>query len=108
MCGVALFDPAQRKLRRCGGCPQPDADEELMDRLREWRERAAGELAVPAYLIFTDATMTAVAEDQPESLEELGQVPGMGPARLSRYGPAVLALVAGALPDSVPEPSAGA
>jgi DNA helicase-2/ATP-dependent DNA helicase PcrA len=108
ICGVALFDPTQRKLRRCGGCPTPEPDEELLGRLREWRDKIAGELAIPAYLIFTDATMTAVAEDQPDSMAELGQLPGMGPARLTRYGPAVLALVAGALPHSVPDPTPSA
>ncbi|GAA1705679.1 ATP-dependent DNA helicase UvrD2 [Fodinicola feengrottensis] len=104
LCGVALFDSTQRKLRRCGGCPPPEPDAELFERLREWRERIAAELAVPPYLILTDASMTAVAEDQPDSLAELGEIPGMGPARLTRYGQAVLALVAGALPDSVPDP----
>jgi len=81
-------------------------DDDLFERLREWRMGLAKVQAVPAYVIFTDATMTALAERQPTSLEQMVDIAGIGPRKLALYGEAVLALVAGARPaDLVPEPS---
>jgi superfamily II DNA helicase RecQ len=48
---------------------------------------------VPAYVIAHDATLLAVVEARPDSLAELGRVRGMGPARLARYGPEMLAVL---------------
>src|SRR3712207_8307056 len=42
-------------------CP-PTYDEALFERLREWRSRTAAEAKVPAYVVFTDATLVAIAE----------------------------------------------
>jgi DNA helicase-2/ATP-dependent DNA helicase PcrA len=98
-CGVALFDPTQRKLRRCSACPV-DADEELFERLRSWRLAVASGSGVPAYVVFTDATLTAIAADRPTTVDSLGQIPGVGPRKLTQYGDAVLALVGGAEPEA--------
>jgi DNA helicase-2/ATP-dependent DNA helicase PcrA len=97
ICGVALFDPTQRKLRRCGGCPA-DYDEDLFGRLREWRTLLAKQQKLPAYVIFTDATLTAVAEQTPSTEQQLAAIPGVGPRKLTLYADAILALVAGADP----------
>jgi DNA helicase-2/ATP-dependent DNA helicase PcrA len=70
-------------------------DEELFERLREWRIRVAGEQKVPAYVVFTDATLTALAERRPGRMEELAAIAGIGPRKLDMYGEAVLALIAG-------------
>ncbi|HSK53896.1 MAG TPA: ATP-dependent DNA helicase UvrD2 [Jiangellales bacterium] len=91
MCGTALQDGAERKLGRCAGCPSA-IDEALFERLRSWRLEQARSQSVPAYVIFTDATLTAIAETRPASEGELSAVPGVGRAKLDRYGPAVLAL----------------
>jgi DNA helicase-2/ATP-dependent DNA helicase PcrA len=99
-CGVALFDPVQRKLRRCSACPS-DPDEELFERLRAWRLAVASGAGVPAYVVFTDATLTAIADDKPATVDALGQIPGVGPRKLTQYGDAVLALVGGAEPEDV-------
>jgi DNA helicase-2/ATP-dependent DNA helicase PcrA len=99
-CGIALFDPVQRKLRRCSACPA-DPDEELFERLRTWRLAIASGTGVPAYVVFTDATLTAIAEDRPDTVDALGQIPGVGPRKLAQYGDAVLALVSGAEPEAV-------
>jgi DNA helicase-2/ATP-dependent DNA helicase PcrA len=96
-CGTALFDPVQRKLRRCSSCPA-DPDTELFERLRAWRSALAADRKVPAYVVFTDATLTAVAEDRPTTAEALAEIPGIGPGKLAKYGDAVLALVGGADP----------
>jgi DNA helicase-2/ATP-dependent DNA helicase PcrA len=94
MCGAALLSGGDRKLGRCAGCPS-DLDEELLERLREWRLRVAGKQKVPAFVVFTDATLTALAERRPGSAEELAAIAGIGPRKLGLYGPDVLAIVAG-------------
>ncbi|SHN32881.1 ATP-dependent DNA helicase UvrD2 [Cryptosporangium aurantiacum] len=104
ICGVALFDPTHRKLRRCGSCPA-NYDEELFERLRTWRGALAKEQKLPPYVVFTDATLTAVAELQPSSEAQLAEIAGVGPRKLTLYGEALLALVAGADPASLVEPT---
>jgi DNA helicase-2/ATP-dependent DNA helicase PcrA len=95
VCGSTLVSGVDRKLGRCSTCPS-SLDEELFERLREWRMRVASEQKVPAYVVFTDATLTALAERRPERSEELAGIAGIGPRKLGLYGEAVLALIAGA------------
>ncbi len=76
-------------------------DEELLDRLREWRSRVAVAQKVPAYVVFTDATLTALAERRPERTEQLIEIAGIGPRKLGLYGDAVMALVGGAAVDDL-------
>ncbi len=97
-CGRALLTAAERKLRRCAQCPV-DVDEELMDRLKSWRLETSKEGKVPAYVVFTDATLTAIAMSRPASRSALLEIPGIGGAKLERYGDAVLALCSGAVAD---------
>jgi DNA helicase-2/ATP-dependent DNA helicase PcrA len=63
------------------------------ERLRAWRLNRAREDGVPPYVIFHDSVLHAIAEAGPRSLGELAQVAGVGPAKLDRYGSAVLALL---------------
>lgn len=100
ICGATLLAGADRKLGRCPTCPS-DIDEELYERLREWRQRVAGTQKVPAYVVFTDATLTALAERKPGRTEELVAIAGIGPRKVGLYGDTVLALVAGATVDEV-------
>ena len=58
--------------------------------LRAWRTQAAREHSVPAYVIFHDATLARIAETDPDSREALGELPGIGMAKLDRYGQALL------------------
>ncbi|HEY4581452.1 MAG TPA: DNA helicase RecQ [Lysobacter sp.] len=58
--------------------------------LREWRSQVAREQNVPAYVIFHDATLRAIAEADPADLDELARIPGIGTSKLDRYGEAVL------------------
>jgi DNA helicase-2/ATP-dependent DNA helicase PcrA len=102
VCGAALLAGPERKLGRCAGCPS-DIDEELLERLREWRARVAAAAQVPAYVVFTDATVTALAERKPTGGEQLIEIAGIGPRKVGLYGDAVLALVNGAaVEDLVP------
>jgi ATP-dependent DNA helicase RecQ len=66
----------------------------LFERLRTWRAAQAKEQGVPAYVVFGDATLKALATVRPGSLTALGAVSGIGAAKLERYGEAVLALLA--------------
>ncbi|MFI6270304.1 ATP-dependent DNA helicase UvrD2 [Micromonospora zamorensis] len=100
ICGATLLAGPDRKLGRCPTCPS-DIDDELHERLREWRQRVAGAQKVPAYVIFTDATLIALAERRPERSEELIAIAGIGPRKLGLYGESVLALVGGAGVDDV-------
>ncbi|WP_150239216.1 ATP-dependent DNA helicase UvrD2 [Nocardiopsis quinghaiensis] len=105
VCGTTLTDAAERKLGRCLDCPS-NYDEALLERLRDWRRESAQEQKVPAYVIFTDATLQAIAEQEPTSLTQLSAVSGVGAVKLDRYGDAVLALVSGAEPAEVTDESA--
>ena len=65
-----------------------------MERLRSWRLETSKEGKVPAYVVFTDATLTAIAVSRPASRSDLLEIPGIGGAKLERYGDAVLAILA--------------
>jgi len=69
-------------------------DQHLFERLRDWRAEVATETDKPAYTVLVDLTLAAIAETRPASMAELAQVKGIGPAKLDKYGPALLALVA--------------
>jgi DNA helicase II / ATP-dependent DNA helicase PcrA len=75
-----------------GGRELPAAARQLFGVLRDWRLDQAREQGVPAYVVFTDATLAAIAERRPASRAELAALPGVGAVKLDRYGPAVLAL----------------
>jgi DNA helicase-2/ATP-dependent DNA helicase PcrA len=94
VCGKALTGAVARKLGRCEDCPSA-YDEALFERLREWRAEQAREASVPAYVVFTDATLTALAEVRPATEGELLAISGIGRTKLERYGADVLALCAG-------------
>ncbi|MFI9487581.1 ATP-dependent helicase [Promicromonospora sp. NPDC052451] len=71
-------------------------DTALFDALRDWRLEVAREIDKPAYTVLTDATLAAIAEIRPSGTAELARVNGIGPAKIDRYGAAILAIVAGA------------
>ena len=90
-CGRPLGEAAERKLGRCLDCPA-SLDQALFDRLREWRLDQARSEGVPAFVVFTDATLTAIAEARPGSTGQLAALPGVGRTKLDKYAEAVLAL----------------
>jgi DNA helicase-2/ATP-dependent DNA helicase PcrA len=61
------------------------------DALKAWRLARAREDDVPAYLVFHNTTLEEIAARRPRTLDELAAVPGVGPAKLERYGGDVLA-----------------
>jgi ATP-dependent DNA helicase RecQ len=66
---------------------------DLFDELRVLRKQLADQQRVPAYIVFSDATLRAMAEMRPRSHAALREVPGVGPAKLERYGDAFLAVI---------------
>jgi DNA helicase-2/ATP-dependent DNA helicase PcrA len=93
VCGRVLTGGAERKLGRCLGCPG-DVDEALFEKLRGWRLDRSRELKQPAFCVFTDATLTRIAEVRPSTRAELASIGGVGPAKLDAFGDDVLALCA--------------
>jgi len=101
-CGTELDTAARRKVGRCDDCP-PTYDEATYEGLRTWRLAVARAQSVPAYVVFTDATLTAIAEARPTSLTELARITGVGARKLDQHGGAVLEILAGADPEDVAE-----
>jgi DNA helicase-2/ATP-dependent DNA helicase PcrA len=100
-CGAVLSGAGERKVGRCAECP-PTYDEAVFERLRAWRTSTASEAKVPAYVVFTDATLVAIAELGPRDAAGLATVAGVGPAKLERYGDAVLGVLAAEPAASAP------
>ena len=80
--------PGESKVRAPGDVPV-----ETLDRLRRWRTETARAANVPAYLVFHDATLAAIAAARPSNLGDLLRVPGVGDAKLHRYGEQVLEIL---------------
>jgi DNA helicase-2/ATP-dependent DNA helicase PcrA len=99
VCGKALIEAVDRKLGRCADCPS-DLDEALFQQLRDWRSTQAREQSLPGYCVFTDATLTAIAETRPTDRGSLAKIPGVGSAKLERYAEQVLAILTGGVPAS--------
>ncbi|QIX27616.1 ATP-dependent DNA helicase UvrD2 [Nocardioides sp. JQ2195] len=91
-CGRPLSTAGERKVGRCIDCPAT-YDEDLFARLKEWRRERAGEDGVPAYVVFTDKTLEAVAEMKPADDAQLLRISGIGAAKVERYGDELLALI---------------
>ncbi|MDT0420512.1 MULTISPECIES: DNA helicase RecQ [Streptomyces] len=69
----------------------PEADVPLFEALRAWRAEQAREQAVPAYIVFTDATLRAIVAARPDSVEGLTGVSGVGEKKRATYGEGVVA-----------------
>lgn len=91
-CGRPLSTGAEKKRGRCADCPA-SYDEALFERLREWRKNRADEESVPAFVVFTDATLQLIAEHQPRSPEAMLRITGIGRSKVEKYGEDVLGLV---------------
>jgi DNA helicase-2/ATP-dependent DNA helicase PcrA len=92
ICAAVLNAAVDKKLGRCATCPS-DRDDVLFEQLREWRADRAKGLGQPAYCVFTDATLAAIAEQKPLDVAGLVKIPGIGQAKLDKFGDDVLTLV---------------
>jgi DNA helicase-2/ATP-dependent DNA helicase PcrA len=96
-----FLDDGRQKLRSAGAkrptgvLPILDgADPGLFEALKSWRSAAAKRSGVPAYVIFHDTTLAALAQAKPRDRTGLLAVPGLGPVKAERYGDDVLAVLA--------------
>ena len=80
--------PARQKVTAPGGGGP------LFERLKAWRRERAKADGVPAYVVFHDATLAAIAEELPSNRAALASVSGVGPTKLERYADEVLEIVA--------------
>jgi DNA helicase-2/ATP-dependent DNA helicase PcrA len=92
-CRRPLATSAERSRGYCRDCPVP-YDEQLFAELRSWRKERADAESVPAYVVFTDATLEALAEVRPTSREALLRINGIGPSKVEKYADDVLAILA--------------
>jgi superfamily II DNA helicase RecQ len=67
----------------------------LFTALRQRRKQLATEQGLPPYVIFHDSTLLAMAREKPRSLTALGELPGIGAAKLARYGTDFLSVISG-------------
>ena len=91
--GVKAPGPAKAAPTRGPSVGMPRRGGALYDRLREWRRLRAKADGVPAYVVFHDATLEAIAREQPGDWADLAGIAGVGPAKLERYADEVLEVV---------------
>jgi ATP-dependent DNA helicase RecQ len=88
---------------RAAGLAGLEVDEDLFERLRGLRKRLADEQRVPAYVVFSDATLAEMAARKPRTETELLEIGGVGQTKLARYGDAFLDVIAGARGGVAPD-----
>ncbi len=94
--------PAPARRRRAGsastaaqpGIALAGADAALFESLRAWRADIARDHGVPAYVVFPDATLRAIAQARPLDLQQLRSISGVGDKKRDTYGPALVRLIA--------------
>jgi ATP-dependent DNA helicase RecQ len=102
---ASVSTPAERKGKRgssatasrSGNKPAPialdDAAQRRYDHLKAWRAEVAKSHNLPAYVIFHDATLAAIAQAEPQDLDALQDIAGIGVKKLEAYGAEVLRVV---------------
>jgi ATP-dependent DNA helicase RecQ len=90
----ADWAPQPRRRARRDAIDMGVADEGLFERLRAWRRRRAEQEDVPAFVVLHDSALKAIAAMRPTSRTALAGVPGIGAAKLERFGDDLIALVA--------------
>jgi len=102
MCRRPLATARERNRGYCADCPLP-YDEALFESLKQWRKQRADAESVPAFVVFSDATLEALAEVRPGDRRGLLGINGIGAAKLERYADDVLAVLAGTAADELVE-----
>ena len=91
-CQRPLASSRERNRGYCSDCPVP-YDEELFESLRSWRKEQAEAQSVPAFVVFSDATLEALAEVRPRDRRALQSINGIGKAKLDKYADELLAII---------------
>jgi ATP-dependent DNA helicase RecQ len=82
--------PRKRSRRATPAIAQSAYSGPLLQALRDWRLATAREHGVPAYVVFHDSTLETIAVREPQTLDDLRSISGIGANKLERYGPALL------------------
>jgi ATP-dependent DNA helicase RecQ len=83
----------QRRAKPASTGGEPHANvSPLLQALRDWRLQTAREHGVPAYVVFHDSTLESIAAAQPQNIEDLRGISGIGARKLERYADALLAI----------------
>ena len=83
--GGSSARPAKQKSSRFGG--------DIARALDNYRRRRARKLGWKTYMVFQRAAMLAIDREEPATLDELARIPGLGPAKIERFGEDILAIV---------------
>ncbi|EEI15855.1 ATP-dependent DNA helicase UvrD2 [Corynebacterium lipophiloflavum] len=89
VCGNPLDTPAEKALGRHADC-EPEYNEDAFLALKAWRLDVARDAGQPAYMVFSDATLLAIAETMPSTEAELLGISGVGPVKVEKFGHGVL------------------
>lgn len=92
VCRSRLSGTTATLLGRCDSCPS-DLDEDLLVALKDWRRERSQSKGVPAFVVFSDKTLLAIAEQGPTDARGLVAIPGIGAAKLEEYGDEVISIV---------------
>ncbi|MDK4229202.1 ATP-dependent DNA helicase UvrD2 [Corynebacterium pseudodiphtheriticum] len=92
VCREVLTTPGEKVVGRHAECESP-GNEDLFGQLRGWRARVAREEQVPAYIIFSDATLQAISEALPTTVDELYAISGIGQKKAELFGQDLLDIV---------------
>jgi ATP-dependent DNA helicase RecQ len=91
--GPPRTSPARSRTKGRTAGDLPDDAMVRFDALRRWRLDEATRANLPPYVVFHDKTLAEIARTRPASIAELARVSGVGPAKLERYGAALLAAI---------------
>ncbi|MFE9784933.1 ATP-dependent DNA helicase UvrD2 [Nocardia salmonicida] len=103
VCLKPLIGTHATMLGRCRRCPG-EADPQLLEALKEWRAEKAEALQRRDFVVFTDTTLTAIAEQLPADDAALAAIAGIGAKKIEQYGADVLAIVASRLRATAQNP----
>ena len=70
-----------------------EEEQQIALALRTWRKDKSNELQQPEFMIFPNATLNALAKGKPRSMNDLEKIKGMGPAKITRYGDDLMAIL---------------
>jgi superfamily II DNA helicase RecQ len=90
------MEEARRKSHQAWVEEFPEMDDkqlQLFEALKQWRNKQAKEENVPGYLVFSNATLSRVAHDYPDTMDALAKIKGIGEVKLARYSDALLDIV---------------
>ena len=88
-----LANPAKSRRAKSDAVPLSEFDEKLLSALYALRKRLAGKQNIPAFMVFSDATLREMAQKKPLSVDELLNISGVGEKKAARYGNAFLHLI---------------